>query len=293
MPSALQLQTGSNRPLHPAGTTAGITNHQKRSWFRAAMTLRRLSLVAAVSASFASGAAAAWLWTLARGSAPAGDLSPAETSSAAPTGALAAHRAFGFLIAGDLRLHDLEWTPVQFDAFVAGLRARFRGAAWTLDEQTRAGVQALSVQIRNAQTADSRSSTTASSTAPGEFMQQMRRQLQLQEAESGLLFRILRAGSGPRPTKSDVVTISFRGATPATPEGLPQLTATDLRVKVADLMPGLAEGVQMLALEGAAQLLVPPALSFGQGEWPAGIAPGTPLMFEVQLHDIAPAGTTP
>jgi hypothetical protein len=54
-------------------------------------------------------------------------------------------------------------------------------------------------------------------------------------------------------------------------------------------MPGLAECVQMLAVDGAAFALLPPELSFGTGKWPEGVESGMPLMFEVRLHDIATA----
>lgn len=221
---------------------------------------------------------------------------PAVDMPAIPTGDLAAYGAVGFSVAENLRLQDLPWTPAQFEAFVAGIRASFAGADYPRDEATQAGFEELAAQIRAAQAA---SPTAVTAPAPARddvavFMEEMRRQFSLQQADSGLLFRVSAPGVGPRPAKDDVVTISFQATSPDAPkEGLPQLSAAHLRLRVADLMPGLAEGVQMLALDGTILLLLPPGLSFGSSTWPEGVTPGTPLMFRLQLHDLEVAEAAP
>lgn len=70
---------------------------------------------------------------------------------------------------------------------------------------------------------------------------------------------------------------------------LPQLSGEHVRVKVRDLLPGLAEGLRMLTLGGRIVLVVPPILSFGDAPWPAGVQSGIPLLFELSLEDIEPA----
>jgi FKBP-type peptidyl-prolyl cis-trans isomerase len=59
-------------------------------------------------------------------------------------------------------------------------------------------------------------------------------------------------------------------------------------VKVSDLLPGLAEGVQMMTSDSKGFFLVPPSLSFGTAHWPDGVAKNSPLIYRVTLHEIDP-----
>jgi FKBP-type peptidyl-prolyl cis-trans isomerase len=222
----------------------------------------------------------------------------AAENTQAPADELAAYGAVGYSVAESLRLQELAWTQEQFEAFIAGMRARRVGAVWSVDKATHTAFMALSQQIHEAQAKAPAPATSSSVPAEADpdlatFLQEMRRKFGLQEADSGLLFLITRGGSGPRPTKQDEVVISFNATSPDSPKGLPQLSATNTRVKVSDLMPGLAEGVQMLAVDGAALLLVPPELAYAPGTWPEGVKPGTPLMFALRLHDITATEAAP
>jgi len=58
---------------------------------------------------------------------------------------------------------------------------------------------------------------------------------------------------------------------------------------VSDLLPGLAEGVQLLKVGGKGLLYLPPARAFREADWPATVPKGIPLGFYVELHDINPA----
>jgi FKBP-type peptidyl-prolyl cis-trans isomerase len=78
--------------------------------------------------------------------------------------------------------------------------------------------------------------------------------------------------------------VAFDGSTK-----LPQLSSEHIRSKVDQMFPGLREGLQMMTVGSHAVLVLPPALSFGHGEWPQGVSPGSPLIFQVTLLDVVPA----
>ena len=83
-----------------------------------------------------------------------------------------------------------------------------------------------------------------------------------------------------------MINISAKG-----PDGvseLPQLAATQLHVRVGSLFPGLAEGLQLMALGAKAKFIMPPELTFGDGKWPDGVDRGTPIWINVELVDILP-----
>jgi FKBP-type peptidyl-prolyl cis-trans isomerase len=67
---------------------------------------------------------------------------------------------------------------------------------------------------------------------------------------------------------------------------LPQLSFARAQLKMTDLLPGFMEGLQMMTVDSTAIFVLPPSLSFGEGEWPAGVERGAPLIFQVTLHEI-------
>jgi hypothetical protein len=71
------------------------------------------------------------------------------------------------------------------------------------------------------------------------------------------------------------------GATP-----IPQLSSQKARTKVSDMLPGFVQGIQMMTVGGQAIFVLPPALSFGNGNWPMGVDRGTPLIFRFALIDV-------
>ncbi|MEO7598764.1 MAG: FKBP-type peptidyl-prolyl cis-trans isomerase [Opitutus sp.] len=117
-------------------------------------------------------------------------------------------------------------------------------------------------------------------------MKSARANFGLQQSDSGLLFKVLAAGGGPRPRKEDTVVLSVKATAPDGKTALPQLTGEHVRVHVRDLLPGLVEGIRMMTLGSRMVLVVPPALSFANAAWPAGIPTGIPLLFELSLEDI-------
>ena len=64
------------------------------------------------------------------------------------------------------------------------------------------------------------------------------------------------------------------------------LTAMRAQVGVTDLLPGLAEGVQLLKPGGKGLIYVPAALSYGDGDWPKDVPRGMPIGFFVELHEV-------
>jgi hypothetical protein len=91
-----------------------------------------------------------------------------------------------------------------------------------------------------------------------------------------------------RPGPDDTVVVTYEVVAADMQTELPRLGAKARRVRVSELPPGLAEGVQMLAADGTAMLVVPPDLAFADDAWPADV-PRAPLIFTVKLHEIIAA----
>jgi FKBP-type peptidyl-prolyl cis-trans isomerase FklB len=105
---------------------------------------------------------------------------------------------------------------------------------------------------------------------------------------SGLQYKILTAGSGPKPTASDSVICNYKGT-------LINGTEFDSSYKrgqpatfgVGQVIKGWTEALQLMPVGSKWQLVIPSALAYGdRGEPRGGIEPNSTLVFEVELMSI-------
>jgi FKBP-type peptidyl-prolyl cis-trans isomerase len=218
---------------------------------------------------------------------------PAPAST--PFGALPndAYAAVGSSFAGDNRLPQLGWSEAQVEAFLAGVRAAFQGAPVPMNSGGQALLQAIGRRMAELDREELRQRFGAEAFArPGylsQYLRDMQKRFDLQVSDSGLLYGIKTSGQGARPEPEDTVVLSFKVNAADMQTEIAQLGGQRLRFKVRDVMPGLSEALQMMSAGSSAMVILPPELSYGTGEWPAGAEPGTPLIFTLVLHEIISA----
>jgi FKBP-type peptidyl-prolyl cis-trans isomerase FkpA len=109
---------------------------------------------------------------------------------------------------------------------------------------------------------------------------------------SGLRFQTLKPGTGPRPTATDQVLVTYEGH--LTDGTLFDASAQPVAFPVAALIPGFTEGLLMMAKGGRYKLWIPAAIGYGDKAAGGGaIPPNSELEFIVTLLDIAPAEAAP
>ncbi len=105
---------------------------------------------------------------------------------------------------------------------------------------------------------------------------------------SGLQYKILNAGDGPKPTASDSVVCNYKGT-------LINGTEFDSSYKrgqpatfgVGQVIKGWTEALQLMPVGSKWQLFIPSSLAYGErGEPRGGIEPNATLIFEVELLSI-------
>jgi FKBP-type peptidyl-prolyl cis-trans isomerase len=107
---------------------------------------------------------------------------------------------------------------------------------------------------------------------------------------SGLMFRILQNGYGKRPQPTDTVKVYYTGKLingvifDGTSPGLPA------SMKLADVIPGWIEALQLMREGDHWQLVIPPGLGYGvRGAGNGLIPPNQDLIFDIKLIDTTPA----
>jgi len=104
---------------------------------------------------------------------------------------------------------------------------------------------------------------------------------------SGLQYKILSEGAGPKPTAADSVVCNYKGT-------LLDGTEFDSSAKhggpatfpVSGVIKGWTEALQLMPVGSKWQLFVPSDLAYGQRGAGGGIAPNSTLIFEVELVSI-------
>jgi FKBP-type peptidyl-prolyl cis-trans isomerase FklB len=104
---------------------------------------------------------------------------------------------------------------------------------------------------------------------------------------SGLQYKILQEGTGPKPSASDSVVCNYKGT-------LLDNTEFDSSYKrgqpatfqVGQVIHGWTEALQLMPVGSKWQLFIPAELAYGQQGAGSGIGPNATLIFEVELLSI-------
>lgn len=104
--------------------------------------------------------------------------------------------------------------------------------------------------------------------------------------DSGLQYRIVQEGNGPRPQADDLVLVSYLAKLPsgAQLEGTSQPT----QLPVKNPMSGWTEALQLMKKGTKAQFWFPPHLGYGEQQ-KGGVPPNAVLIYEIELIDVISA----
>jgi len=105
---------------------------------------------------------------------------------------------------------------------------------------------------------------------------------------SGLQYRVVKEGSGPKPSASDTVTTHYEGKTidgrvfdSSFERGEPA------SFPVNGVIAGWTEALQLMSVGSVYELFIPSDLAYGQQGAGAEIAPNSTLIFVVELLEIS------
>jgi FKBP-type peptidyl-prolyl cis-trans isomerase len=107
---------------------------------------------------------------------------------------------------------------------------------------------------------------------------------------SGLQYKILKEGTGPKPAATDTVSCNYRGTLISGKEFDSSYKRNEpTSFPVGGVIKGWTEALQLMPVGSKWQLFIPPDLAYGERGAGADIGPGATLIFEVELLSIAEA----
>lgn len=194
---------------------------------------------------------------------------------------------FGWFVGRRMGIAELEFSPEQVEAIVAGLRKAATAGDPPYDvnaigPQLDAFIQRKQVQYTE--------KLRAQGAAEGEaFMAQVKQKAGVQVLPSGLAYEVVQPGSGDNAKATDTVRVHYTGALV---DGTVFDSSVDrgepITLSLADgVIDGWKEGMQNINKGGKIRLYIPPQLAYGdQGQ--GMIPPASTLIFDVELIEINP-----
>ena len=158
------------------------------------------------------------------------------------------------------------------------------------DDETRAVLMQLQEEVRQKQAAKAQSEGSANKTEGEAFLAANKTKEGVMTTPSGLQYKILKAGTGPKPTATDTVVCNYRGTLiNGTEFDSSYKRGQPLTFPVNGVIKGWTEALQLMPVGSKWQLFIPAQLAYGERGAGADIGPNATLIFEVELVSIQAA----
>lgn len=107
---------------------------------------------------------------------------------------------------------------------------------------------------------------------------------------SGLQYKVITEGKGPRPTAQDTVLVHYEGKLiDGTVFDSSYSRGQPAAFPLNQVIPGWTEGVQLMTVGSKYHFVVPPQLAYGAQGAGGVIPPGAVLEFDIELLAVKPA----
>jgi len=178
---------------------------------------------------------------------------------------------------------EVDWSLVA-----QGLKDAAAGTKTRLTEdEAKAVLAEVQTEVRKQQTEKAKEAADKNKTEGDAFLAANKTKEGVVTLPSGLQYKILKAGTGPKPTATDTVVCNYRGT-------LINGTEFDSSDKhgqaatfgVGQVIKGWTEALQLMPVGSKWQLFIPSSLAYQERGAGADIGPNATLIFDVELLSI-------
>ena len=161
------------------------------------------------------------------------------------------------------------------------------------EEQAKQVGETFGQKMQAKQIADMMAKAKKNAEAGAAFLAENAKKPGVKTTESGLQYKVVTAGDGPRPSAEDTVKVHYKGT-------LLDGTSFDdsyergepVTFPLSQVVPGWQEGIALMPVGSKYTLWIPSKLGYGERGTPGGpIGPNSTLVFEVELLDIVDGGS--
>ncbi|MGC2672041.1 MAG: FKBP-type peptidyl-prolyl cis-trans isomerase [Candidatus Acidiferrum sp.] len=201
--------------------------------------------------------------------------------------------AIGLNIGRSMRKDDVDIDP---NILLRGMKDGLADAKPLLtDDEAKATMVALQADLRAKHEAKVELEAATNKKEGDAFLAENKTKEGVVTLPSGLQYKVLVEGTGPKPTATDTVVCNYKGM-------LLDNTEFDSSYKrgepatfpVTGIIKGWTEALELMPVGSKWQLFIPPDLAYGaRGGAGGGIGPNATLVFEVELMSIKPKAEVP
>jgi len=177
---------------------------------------------------------------------------------------------------------DIDW-----DAYIRGVRDAYGGQALLLtDPQIREAMTQFQAETTSRFQAKQAEEGGKNKAAGEKFLADNKAKDGVKTTASGLQYKVVKTGDGPKPAATDKVTVHYTGTLidgkkfdSSVDRGQPATFPLNGVIK------GWTEGLQLMATGSKFQFFIPPDLAYGLNA-PPSIGPNQVLVFDVELLNV-------
>lgn len=199
--------------------------------------------------------------------------------------------AIGMNIASSLQRQPVDLNP---DVLTEGLKDGMAGKTKITEEEARAAIIQFQADMRAKQEAKMKEETETNKKEGDAFLAANKSKQGIVTLPSGLQYKILTEGKGPKPTAADTVVCNYRGTLIDGKEfDSSYKRGEPATFPVSGVIKGWTEALQLMPVGSKWQLFIPPDMAYGTRGAGADIGPNATLIFEVELLSIKPKDAAP
>jgi FKBP-type peptidyl-prolyl cis-trans isomerase FklB len=193
--------------------------------------------------------------------------------------------ALGMNVGSGLKSQSIDVDP---DAFARGLKDQLTGAkAQMTEDQVKAVLSQAQTEMRQKQQAKMAEAGVNNKKEGEAFLAANKTKEGVVTLPSGLQYKILTAGTGPKPTPTDSVVCNYRGTlVNGTEFDSSYKRGQPVTFPVNGVIKGWQEALPLMPVGSKWQLVVPSDLAYGDHAMSAELGPDSTLIFEVELLSI-------
>jgi FKBP-type peptidyl-prolyl cis-trans isomerase FklB len=178
---------------------------------------------------------------------------------------------------------------VDPNILLRGMKDALAGGKTVLtDDEAKAVMTNLQADMRKQQAEKAQVAAETNKKAGDAFLAENKTKESVVTLPSGLQYKILTEGTGPKPTATDTIVCNYKGTLLDNTEFDSSYSRKQpLTIPVGGVIKGWTEALQLMPVGSKWQLFIPSDLAYGpQAKGPIG--PNSTLIFEVELLSIQP-----
>jgi FKBP-type peptidyl-prolyl cis-trans isomerase FklB len=181
-----------------------------------------------------------------------------------------------------------QFPDVDVDALVRGFRDALSGAKPAIPEAELASVMASFQQEMMQKRSEKVAAMSEKNKKEGEaFLAENKKKEGVITLPDGLQYKVIKEGTGAKPTPKDTVEVNYRGTLLDGKEfDSSYKRGQPAKFVLGQVIPGWIEGLQLMSVGAKYEFYVPSELAYGERGAGADIGPNATLIFEVELLGI-------